>query len=501
MSQLFTIENDKIIINKLALRNTEGIVEHTGNLNVNGFARITNDLAVEGSITVDTLNVKNLITETGAPVETGVWTFNQESDLNGKGFSWNSPAGTVNLMYRTGKRLWTNGDIDLDDKNSYKIGNTEVLSLTALGAQVTSSNLKEVGTLRSLSVLGDVSLSQFAIFNGSLNRLGLNTDSPNAVLSVVDNDVELIVGSENFGSGDIGTYSNSNLNIVTDNVPRIVVRNTGEVVFGNETTKTASVTIYGTLKVDTLVADTRIDRYSSLEFKSTKDSSIYGKGLEWAGQDSVRKLVMVSSPDRLFTTESFDIDTDRSYYVGGRAVLSQSALGETVINSKLTTLGVLESLNVEGKTTLSGDVETTANFNAKSLTFTQGATTIKISGTGVDASKEFSIKAGGDETYYADSQEIILGNSANTRRQVKVFGPVAIGINNPDPDVSLAVNGNISFSNKKFVTGTSAPTQGTFAKGDICWNQDPKPGSYIGWVCISSGAPGTWVSFGTIGQQ
>ena len=46
--------------------------------------------------------------------------------------------------------------------------------------------------------------------------------------------------------------------------------------------------------------------------------------------------------------------------------------------------------------------------------------------------------------------------------------------------------------------GTAAPSSGTWNRGDIVWNSSPASGSNIGWVCVSSGAPGTWKSFGII---
>ncbi len=45
---------------------------------------------------------------------------------------------------------------------------------------------------------------------------------------------------------------------------------------------------------------------------------------------------------------------------------------------------------------------------------------------------------------------------------------------------------------------TAAPTTGSGYVGDIVWNTAPSAGSYIGWVCTTSGAPGTWKTFGPI---
>ena len=44
----------------------------------------------------------------------------------------------------------------------------------------------------------------------------------------------------------------------------------------------------------------------------------------------------------------------------------------------------------------------------------------------------------------------------------------------------------------------SAPTNRTWAVGDIIYNSAPTAGGTIGWVCVEAGTPGTWKAFGTI---
>lgn len=45
---------------------------------------------------------------------------------------------------------------------------------------------------------------------------------------------------------------------------------------------------------------------------------------------------------------------------------------------------------------------------------------------------------------------------------------------------------------------SSIPATGTWNRGDIIYNYLPSPGGYVGWICTSSGIPGTWKGFGTI---
>lgn len=486
MSQIFTIQNDTIIIDKIALKAVSGDISLSGSLTTQ-------------TINVDTLHVKNLVADSGLSATTD-WNANIEADVTGKGLSWTYGDGSYRLIYRDGGRVWSNADLDLVTGKSYKIDNVAVLSEGALGPSITKSNLKQIGTLNSLTVLGEASLGQFAFFSSNLGRLGINTESPNASLSIVENDVELIAGSSRNGSADIGTYTNHDLNLVTDNTTRVSVKNDGSVVFGNETSKNAKVIINGTLQVDTLVSDTRIDRFSSLEFKSTKDTTIYNKGLEWHGTGPIRHLIMAANPDRLWSSESLDLASGQSYFINNRLVISSTSLGEDVVSSSLTKLGNLESLTVVGPARFTESLSVdTANF--KNAIFNIDTNTVNINGRGINATNSISTLVSDDEVFYADKNEINIGNKDNSRRAVKIYGPVSVGVNNPDPDVELTVKGNVSFSNKKFITGNLAPTQGNYNKGDVCWNNNPQSGSYIGWVCVTEGTPGIWLPFGLISSQ
>lgn len=484
MSQIFTIESDRVVIKKLALETLDG------------------DLSVSGTLTVDNLVVLNApVSDTADFKQLGNWAVNDEADLLGKEFSWTWGHGSVQLGYRPGNRLWTNSDLDLERGKSFMVDGVAVLSANELSSQVTKSRLREVGTLKSLNVSGDTALAEFAVFNSSLNRLGLNTEEPNGTLSVVDNNVEFIINSSRDNIIEVGTYTNSDLHLVTDNTSRIVLKNNGEIVFGNPSTNNANVKIYGTLHVETVVADNRLDRYASLEFKSSREQTIFGQGLLWTGTGNMRQLIMRADPERLYTTEAFDIGTDQSYHVGGVPVLSAVGLGTTVTQSNLSKLGTLDELNVDGEATFLSRINASrAILNAKTILFNDGQE-FTITNSKLSASANMSFSVSQDEIFYADLNEIAVGNKQNVQRPVKIFGKLSVGVNMAADDVDLTVKGDIRVANKKFVTGTSIPVQGSFIKGDICWNQTPTPDNYVGWICVEDGAPGQWLPFGAIARQ
>jgi len=45
---------------------------------------------------------------------------------------------------------------------------------------------------------------------------------------------------------------------------------------------------------------------------------------------------------------------------------------------------------------------------------------------------------------------------------------------------------------------SAAPTTGQWVRGDIVYSTTPTAGGFIGWVCVTSGTPGTWKQFGDI---
>lgn len=47
-------------------------------------------------------------------------------------------------------------------------------------------------------------------------------------------------------------------------------------------------------------------------------------------------------------------------------------------------------------------------------------------------------------------------------------------------------------------TVAAAPTTGAHRKGERVWNNAPTSGGTMGWVCTTSGTPGTWKTFGAI---
>ena len=489
MSKLFNIaDNGTVEINSLVLSSTSGNVVHTGALEVTGNAQLNSNLVVQGNITAQVIHVDSIVTPNGSLAAAGQWTYNTESELNGKGFSWTYGAGSTQLIYRSGGRLWTNANLDLAAGATLSIDNIPVITPTSLGSTITDSNLTTIGTLESLEVSGSASIADFAYFDSVSNRIGVGTEEPNLSLSILDNNVELGIGSPAIGVGSIGTYSSHDLAITTDNLPRITIKASGQVNIGDPVNGGGSLNVYGTLHATNVVSDNRIDRAFPLQFTATSDTSIYGLGLVWAGTGDSRQLIMMAGPDRLWSTESIDVGPNKGYYVNGILAVSDTGLGPTMLHSNLVTVGTLTSLQVTGDTEL-------ADTTVSSLTLGP----ITISDTGISTTTGLTLDVNGQKVVASDPSYISIGDSSLQSKPVKVFGPLSVNINNPDPNLQFAVNGDVSIGGKKFTNGIAAPTTGSFQVGDMCWNSAPTLNSYVGWICVTAGVPGQWAPFGMIG--
>jgi len=258
--------------------------------------------------------------------------------------------------------------------------------------------------------------------------------------------------------------------------------------------------VHGSIYVDNFVSDTRVDRSSSLEFRASKTGTVYGLGLNWSGADFTRQLMMKAGPDRLWTNVSFDLAENHSYFLNGKPVLTETGLGSSVVTSNLVQVGSLQSLTVSGNALFQGNL-IAGNTVVRSLGLNNGDNSLSVDVHGINSNKSFRACVKQSDILYGDENEIVVGSIALSRRPVKIFGQLSVGVNNPDPTVGLAVSGDITFADKKFTTADSAPTEGQFNKGDICWNNNPQASSYVGWVCVVGGTPGQWLPFGAINRQ
>lgn len=158
---------------------------HIGNGVYPGDVIIEGDLTVRGITT--TLDVNNLKVN-DKQIQLAISedsTVPDRTVLDDSGIVIESSEGSIDWTWRNAASAWTTSEnIEIDDNaKAYKIGTANVLTKTELGSTVVNSSLRTVGTLDSLSVTGNITLSGDIIKSSTLN---ITTGGP-----VIFNNVQL----------------------------------------------------------------------------------------------------------------------------------------------------------------------------------------------------------------------------------------------------------------------------------------------------------------------
>ena len=144
---------------------------------------------------------------------------------------------------------------------------------------------------------GGLSVNQYLVYDANTNRLGLGTDQPKAAVSIVDQNIELILGSSLPNTAVIRTYNSADLELVTDNTARITIQAGGNVVIGNPATGDTRVTIIGRLGVNVNNPDPRCSLHVNGALKFNDKLHLSGDAAPTSGAFNEGDVVWNTSPN------------------------------------------------------------------------------------------------------------------------------------------------------------------------------------------------------------
>ena len=198
-----------------------------------GDTNVSGNLHVAGEITAQKLHVNEITADIRQERASSLeFTSDNGDTINGKGLSWRAADRTHQLIYKPGPdRLFSTMPIELNVGNYYSIDGVSVLDMNDLGPTVTNSSLTRVGVLQNLAVEGNFNIDQYVFWNGDYMRFGIGTETPNGTFGIVQDDAEFIIDTEG-KTATFGTYTTTDLEVVTDNTKRIVVSATGKITIG-----------------------------------------------------------------------------------------------------------------------------------------------------------------------------------------------------------------------------------------------------------------------------
>jgi hypothetical protein len=195
-----------------------------------------------------------------------------DNGIYGKGLQWKGQGPTKQLIYRANPdRIWTDESIDLGAEASYMIGNTTVLRQTELGSSVRNSSLVTVGNLQNLRTQGNLSIDDYIFYNTDSESLGIGTESPNGKFALATLDAEFIINTVP-GAAKLGTWTSTNLQLITDDTTRLTVLANGNIELGNAERADTKVTVFGKLGigVNNIDSDVTLSTNGPVKFENKK---------------------------------------------------------------------------------------------------------------------------------------------------------------------------------------------------------------------------------------
>jgi hypothetical protein len=238
------------------------------------------------------------VLETGKDINVAEVPFiNFKGDIPGKGLIWSGDGYNKQLIYAANPgRFFVSETIDLAKGKGISVNNVKIIDDTELGSTVTKSNLREVGRLKGLIVDGGLSVNQYLVYDANTDRLGIGTDQPNATLSILDQNVELVFGASEPNVGSMGTFNSADLELVTDNTARLTIGAGGDITLGNPNFGPTKVKIVGSLGVNVSSIDPRTDLHVSGAIKFNDKLHLSGSEAPTSGAFNEGDILWNNNP-------------------------------------------------------------------------------------------------------------------------------------------------------------------------------------------------------------
>ena len=272
----------------------EGIV--TDRIDVDtiaGDTTVSGNLTVDGEITATRMHVNELTADIRQERASSLEFTSENGDtITNKGLIWRASDRSHQLVYKPGPdRIFSTMPIDLNVNNYYGIDGVSVLGMNELGPTVTRSSLTQVGVLQNLAIEGNMNIDQYVFWNGDYMRFGIGTETPNGTFGIVQDDAEFIIDTEG-KKATFGTYTTTDLEVITDNTTRIAISATGKVTIGADAN--AKTTVKGKLGVNVNNPTADIETAGPVSFEGKRFE--VGAGAPTSGSYRLGDIVWNSEP-------------------------------------------------------------------------------------------------------------------------------------------------------------------------------------------------------------
>ena len=510
-----TVEN--LTNNRIVLVGAGSSLKDDPNFTFDGYT-----FNITGHTEVDNINVSGVSTFAGLIDSNGgldVTGHTELDNLNVSGVSTFAGIGTFTTDLYVGNAFSVDGQTELDDVNV-----SGIATITTI--QNTTANITNLNATRL--VVSGVSTFQDHIHLGDGDAIYLGTDDDMRIFhdggaAYIDNDTGILyyrsgqhffenaagtetfasfvgdgsislyydntkkfetlgtgvtvtgtVYAQNFSTGDSGIGININNNTITGPSsividPAGVGDNTGAVRIKGDFYVDGTQFIVNSSTIE--LADLRVGIATTVGSNLLLD----GGGIGIGSANVLKTFTYNNSSDTLQSSIGLGVTTGGDFKTGTDSVLNRTTLGQTVVNSSLTSVGTLTNLNVAGvvtATTFNGQVNagvgTITTLNGSNATYTTLTATNGFVNTGIitnltsTAATLTNINSSGIATLgvVTATQLYVSGITTTIELNVGVGGTVInttvsgrVGINSLNPAKLLDVNGDINFNGILYQNG------------------------------------------------
>jgi hypothetical protein len=178
----------------------------------------------------------------------------------------------------------------------------------------------------------------------------------------------------------------------------------------------------------------------------------------------------------------------------GKNVLGLTVSADIYVTGLAVTYGLL---SIKGNTCTNTARDTTANASATVFT-THGIYFFDNDSTNNIALGNFILRDNLLNGHLTNEIEFSSGvNFQFSGPHWRAIDNNRVGMGNNATGVISSIPGLDTQISLEF-NSTNEPSSGYFTRGSVAWKTFPESGQPVGWVCTSSGTPGTWKSFGTV---
>ena len=372
--------------------------------------------------------------------------------------------------YLTGISTFVNANILSGIFTNLYVSGISTLGVTS-ATNFTSQSLVVIG-ISTLGVTSATNLTSQSLVVSGVSTLGVtsatNLTSQSLVVSGIISAAQFVTGASGSAIGINTNTISGPSEIIID--PAAVGDNTGAVRIKGDLYVDGTQTFINSTTIE--LADFNVGIATTVGTNALLDGA--GIGI---GSTNIRKtLTWNNSSTALKSSEDFDLLVGKTYKINGTTVLSNDTLGGGVLNSSLTSVGILGQLNVSGVSTLG---------------------TVKISSGIISATV-------GVVTYYGDGSNLQGVNAFNVINQDIISSPVfptfasntgvsSVGISTTKL-VFVPASGNLGL-------GTTNPTSKLHVVGDGLFTGVVTATTFLGNINFgSTGSISIANTTGTSGQ-